>query len=391
MTPWDWIAWALVAVWLWQLWPIWLGIVSRRRLSDVAPASHDDPDLPMISIIVPARDEAAAVGECLRRLRRLDYPSFEVIAINDRSTDATGRIMDASADGDGRIRVVHVTDLPAGWLGKNHANQRGAEAARGDLLLFTDGDVLFEPHVLRHAAAAMRRDRLDLLVLFPDTMTQTFREAVVMNYFGFLFLIATKPSLARHRWAKRAAVGIGAFNLIRRPAYETIGTHKTLRLEIGDDVMLGRLVKARGLKLDALLGDDLVRVKWQTGIRGMIRGLEKNAFAGLRLNTALAGLAVAAQVVLNTLPFIMMWTGPFRAQCATYVVATLATATGIAVAGGLPVAAALLHPAAGLIFAYIIARSMWITLRDGGVTWRETFYPLADLRAGRVRPWRTDA
>jgi hypothetical protein len=382
MSGWNWFAWGLLGGTLAHLAPLWLALRRPRTIGDVPPAAG--PRLPRVSVIVPARDEAAAVEATLTSLLGLEYPELEVIAVDDRSEDGTGEIMDRVAARDPRCQVVHVTDLPPGWLGKNHANMCGAARATGDLFLFTDGDVLFAPPVLRHAVGAMTSHGLDHLVLFPDVPRGGFWESVAVCYFGFVFSLVTWFPLARFSWARGSYVGVGAFNLVKRGAYEAIGTHRRLALEVADDLMLGKLVKQSGHAQMALLGTPLVSVKWQTGLSGVIRGLEKNAFAGVRFSVALALAAVTVHTLAMALPPILAATGPARLPFGLVALATLATYALSVRAIGYPLALALTYPVASLLLSYMVLRSMYVTLRDGGVTWRGTFYPLDELRRGKV-------
>ncbi len=383
MSTWGYLGWILLAVWALSLWPVWLGLIRPRRICEVPPLS-DSAELPMVSIIVPAREEAAAIEACLRSLLALDYPRYEIIAVDDRSRDRTGEIMDRVAAADPRCRVLRITELPAGWLGKNHANMIGAELARGHYLLFTDGDVIFEPSILRHAVAAMQHGRLDHLALFPDPLMRGLGEAMMMNYFSFQFMFMTRMSLVRYRWARHAFVGIGAFNLIRRDAYEKIGTHKRLRMEVADDLMLGKLVKNADLRQDVMAGAPLVRVKWQTGLWGIIRGMEKNAFAGARYSLPLVILAVLLHLALTFGPIVAAIVGVGRLPFLLFIAASLLTHAGIAGRFRHSPLLGLAYPVAAVLFVYLLLRSTWRTLRDGGVTWRDSFYPLADLRAGMI-------
>lgn len=375
-----------------QIWPMWVGLLQPRRLEHVAPAGNDAA-LPGISVIVPARDEGAAIEAALRTLLALDYPRLEIIAIDDRSRDATGSIMDRIAADDSRCRVVHVTELPANGLGKNHANQLGADRATGDYLLFTDGDVMFAPDVLRRAIAHVQRDQLDHLTVIPDTLAVTFGEQMVMNYFIVQFAAATRMWLARFKWAKRAFVGIGAFNLVSRAAYQAIGGHQSLRMEVADDMMLGKLLKDAEFRSDVLGGTSLLRVKWQTGLTGVVKGLEKNAFAGARYSVSLVLVATLIHLALAYLPttllvlhYMHVW--PLSAAQLSLTVAAwlVITASHVCVAlrSGYNAFAGLVYPVAAIVFSYILLASTVVTLRAGGVRWRDTFYPLAELRAGMI-------
>ena len=380
----DWVMWAAVLALVLQVWPLWYGALRRRALIDMAPLAPDDPTAPLVSIIVPARDEAAAVEEGLRSLLSLDYPRYEVIAIDDRSTDGTGEIMDRVAAGNARCRVLHLTELPPGWLGKNHANMQGARLARGEYLLFTDGDVVFRPPILRHALKFMQGRGLDHLALFPETPAANFWQSLLMNHFVVLFAILTRYPLARIRRLRFAYVGIGAFNLVRRSAYLAVGTHERLRLEVADDLILGKLLKQAGFAQDVLDGRPLAWVRWQTGLRGMIGGLEKNAFAGTRYSLVVATLGVLSQLLLAVVPPLLIILGPARLPAAVLCAIMVGNA---ALTTRITRSSLLVPPfyaVAQVLFAYIIARSTYVTLRDRGVTWRGTFYPLAELRKSMV-------
>lgn len=381
---WTWIGWAVAAWWVLLLWPVWFGLLQRRRLSDYPPMAPNTPGAPVVSIIVPARDEEQEIESALKSFLALDYPELEIIAIDDRSVDATGAIMDRIAATDPRCRVIHVTALPEGWLGKNHANWLGARAARGEFLLFTDGDVKLQPPTLRHAVQVMLDRRLDHLTLYPDTGEDAFWATALMAYFAMSFSIYTRAALARFRWARRAAVGIGAFNLVRRTAYEAIGAHRRLRFEVADDVMLARLLKQGGFRPDVMLGKPLLFVRWQTGVGGIIRGLEKNAFAGTRFSLPLATLGVLLNLLQGLAVPVLAVTGPGQWLFAFIALTTTLSMLGVAVEAGYNPLIALCWPVGALLFAYTVARSTYLTLRSGGVSWRGTFYPLAALKAGRA-------
>ncbi|MEP0845095.1 MAG: glycosyltransferase, partial [Phycisphaerae bacterium] len=258
----------------------------------------------------------------------------------------------------------------------------GARSASGDYLLFTDGDVKLRPEMLRRAMNVMLENRLDHLTLYPDAGRGSFWETVLMSYFVLMFSAFTRAALARFRWARRAAVGIGAFNLVKRSAYEAVGTHRRLRLEVADDVMLGRVIKQAGFRQDAMLGKPLVFVRWQTGVGGIIRGLEKNAFAGTRYSLPMALLGIAFTLAVGVALPILAVTGPGRVPLAIMAGSLTLTMLGVALEAGYNPLVALFWPMGAALFAFTIARSTYLTLRNGGITWRGTFYPLAMLKAG---------
>src|SRR5262245_45717651 len=164
-----------------------------RFLTGVPPAS----DGPTVSVIVAARDEAAGIGAGLRSLQRLDYPKLEIIAVDDRSTDGTSEILDGMAEVDRRLTIVHVSDIPEGWLGKNHALFVGATRATGEMLLFTDADIVFEPTTLARAITVMREERIDHLTALPDVRVSGFALSSFVAAFSVFFSVYTRPWKAR--------------------------------------------------------------------------------------------------------------------------------------------------------------------------------------------------
>ena len=384
MTWFEIISWVLVAVWCLATFPAWYGIVFPRFIRSVEPLTGDD--LPSLSIIVPARDEAAAIEEALQRMLGLDYPDYEVIAVNDRSTDGTGAIMDrvAAQVGD-RLRVVHIEQLPEGWLGKNHAMSVGVSKACGEFILLTDGDVMFDPLTLRRAMAAVRAGQLDHLVLLPETVTTTYFETALMNLFCMMLMASTRFPLVRWKWFKDAYLGVGAFNLLRRTAFDQIGGFCSLQLEVADDLMLGRLVKHNGLNQDVYGGQGSLSVRWQSGgVWSIVRGLEKNAFSGTGYSITQTIGAVTVLGLLFVAPVIAAACGVWTWPVGILSIGSLILSVGTAKTVGFPISVGIFYPWAMVVFAFIMLRSMVLTLRQGGIRWRDTFYSIESLRAGRA-------
>lgn len=384
MTWFEIASWVLVAVWTLATFPAWYGIVFPRFIRTVEPLTGND--LPSLSIIVPARDEAAAIEEALQRMLSLDYPDYELIAVNDRSTDGTGAIMDRVAQQVGdRLRVVHIDQLPEGWLGKNHAMSVGVSQARGEFILLTDGDVMFDPLTLRRAMAAVRAGRLDHLVLLPQTVTTTYFETALMNLFCLMLMASTRFPLVRWKWFKDAYLGVGAFNLVRRAAFDQIGGFRSLQLEVADDLMLGRLVKHNELNQDVYGGQGSVSVRWQSGgVWSIVRGLEKNAFSGTGYSITQTIGAVTVLCLLFVAPVIAAACGYWTWPVGILTLGSLILSVGTAWTVGFPVTVGIFYPWAMVVFAFIMLRSMTLTLRQGGIRWRDTFYSLDSLRAGRA-------
>ncbi len=262
-----------------------------------------DANLPSLTVVVPARNEAAEIEPALRSLLQLDYPQYEVVAVNDRSTDQTGQIMErlaAEPAAQGRLRVLHVRELLPGWLGKLHAMWRGAQQGTGEWLLFTDADCVFHHATLRRAVHYATKTGADHLVLFPTAHMKTLGEQMLISFPQTMSSFAMRPWKVRDPKA-RDHIGVGAFNLIRRSAYNQIGTYEKLRLEVVDDIKLGEAIKQAGLCQDVVYGRGLVTLRWGIGAAGIIRNLEKNLFAFLQFRVSLV-LAVCAVVC-----FLCVW------------------------------------------------------------------------------------
>ena len=235
-------------------------------------------------------------------MMEIDYPELEVVAVDDRSKDATGKILDKFAAAHPRLRVVHVERLPEGWLGKPHGLQKAYEASSGEWLLFTDADVRFKPDVVRRATSLVKASNLDHLTLLCDVEMVGFWETVLVTFFGLGFHLGTDPSQASNPRSSRY-VGVGAFQLVRRSAYEASGTHRRLAMEVVDDMKLGKIVKQAGFRSVCAVAQDSVTVRWHEGLGNLVRGVTKNFFAGSGYDLRVVALQLVVLVVMDILPF----------------------------------------------------------------------------------------
>jgi hypothetical protein len=341
-----------------------------------------------VSIIVPARNEAADIEESLTSLLRLDYQNYEVITVDDRSTDGTRQIMDRlarSPAAQGRLRVIHVDQLPKQWLGKAHAMWTAAQEATGDWLLFTDADVTFRPDSLRRAIAYADDERADHVVLFPQIVMKKPGERMMVAFFQTLFVFGHRPWKTADPKAPDH-MGVGAFNLVRRSTYESVGTYERLRLEVLDDMKLGKVVKNAGFRQRNVFGDDLISLHWAKGAWGMVENLTKNFFAVLSFQWWRVLASCCAFAFLNLLPFAGVWMahGWQRLLYAVALLSMFGIYVGMSRRSPIPPYYFLLHPISTALFLYILLRSMSLTLWRGGVVWRGTRYPLEELRKGMV-------
>jgi glycosyltransferase involved in cell wall biosynthesis len=342
---------------------------------------------PRVSIIVPARNEEAEIEQALTRLLHLEYDNYEVIAVNDRSTDGTGEIMERVARNQSRLilKVIHHAELPAGWLGKTHAMWTATNEATGDWILFTDADVYFRPDALRRAVAYAEAERADHVVLFPQMIMKRVGEFMMIAFFQTMFMFGHRPWKVADPKAKDH-MGVGAFNLIRRSVYESIGTYKTLRMEVLDDMKLGKVVKNAGFRQRNVFGADLISIRWANGAMGVVNNLTKNFFAVLSFEWPRTVISAFGLAFLNLMPFLGIWLahGWERLPYGIALGSIALIYIGMNSRSGVPAYYFFLHPVSATLFSYTLLRSMGHALWNDGVIWRGTKYALDDLRKGMV-------
>ena len=379
------VALAVVAGVTWPVLAIRFALGGRRLPSLGRVDPLPDAALPSLTVVVAAKDEEARVEQAACSLLAQEYPGLTVSMVDDRSTDATPEILRRLAADDPRLTVARVDTLPPGWTGKSHALATAAARATTEWLLFTDGDVDLAPDACRRAVSLATRDGVDHLAVGPDLEVETLGEAVFIAYFVIMFHVSQEPWKAEDP-RSRASIGIGAFNLVRRDVYERAGGHAAIRFELIDDLALGRLLKRSGARQRFALPGGFVGVRWHIGVRGLVRGVEKNAFAAVGYRTAPALLAVVAQTTIAVMPVLGLFLPGWLPKAAS-----LAAWAGAAVAYFVASRSVRVRtwqvvfmPVGGVLFAYAFLRSTILTLARGGVVWRGTFYRLEDLRRARM-------
>ena len=420
MTYFYWITGIILALaWVSRIVDAALGMPS---VADVSKPDWDRNPVspfgnPRVSIIVPARNEEQTIEQALRTLLALDYDNYEVIAVNDRSTDRTGEIMERVARSQTtkstlcgppskvespdshfsqnqgevghptlpRLRVIHHTELPAGWLGKTHAMWTAANQASGDWLLFTDADVLFKPDSVRRALAYAEAEPADHVVLFPRMIMKRPGEYMMIAFFQTMFMFGHRPWKVADP-STDDHMGVGAFNFVRRRVYDAIGTYQALRMEVLDDMKLGKVVKKAGFAQRNVFGGDLISIRWAHGAFGIVNNLTKNFFAVLSFQSWRTLLSAFALAFINLGPFLGTWLvhGWARLPFAIALGSMLLIYVGMSWRSGVPAYYFFLHPVSTGLFIYTLLRSMVLTLWNDGIVWRGTKYPLEELRKGMV-------
>jgi cellulose synthase/poly-beta-1,6-N-acetylglucosamine synthase-like glycosyltransferase len=298
------LAWAIACVWV-----VTFAVVLNacRKRSPLRPMSDcpQQPELPILSVIVPARNESACIETCIRSLFRQDYPNLQVVAVNDRSTDDTGDILDRLAlEFAGQLCVVHVSTLPTGWFGKTHALDLGMRSAVGTVVCFTDADCEFlAPSALRTAVVEMLRTNLDFFTIAAKYTMNSLRECVAVPCCAEAIFAWLRPErVSDPRWPD--AFANGAFIMVRRAPFESIGGWGSVRTKISEDLELARVAKRAGLRLNVEQGEGF----YQTGSYGSLRE-SWNGWSRI-----FKGSLTPAQLLITLARMFLMFALPFGAM-----------------------------------------------------------------------------
>ncbi len=361
------------------------------RVPDLLAPTFDTPslpalDTPLLAVIVPACNEQAAIAGTLRSLLAQQGIALEIVAVDDRSTDRTGAILDEIAAEPAppgarvTLKTVHVQTLPEGWMGKQHALACGVAETRAPYLLLTDGDIFFEPDALRRAMQFVVAEGADHLVLLPTPLLKSAGEHMMVSALQVYSAWAVKLWKVPEPGSKDR-LGVGAFNLVRREAYEAIGGMAAVRMEVLEDVRLAVEIKRHGLRQRVAFGSGLVTLHWASGLVGIIRNVTKNLFAGFQFRVSLVLFACLILILFGVYPAVCFLGPPaMQAASAVTLLSLIALYFLFRRKGGSSPLYALLFPVATVFLVYAMLRSMLVTLARGAVVWRGTSYPLKDLR-----------
>lgn len=381
------LAWLVAVVWWARVLPAMLHL---RRVPDLNAIAGNElaAALPSMTVIVPARNEEVAIARTLESLAMQDYPALRVIAVDDRSTDSTGALMDrAREQWPERIEVVHIHDLPDGWTGKVHAIATAARLAKSEWILFTDGDVFFEPLAIRRAMTQALRDDVVHFVTMPTLEIRSHGEAMMIAFFQTTWVWTSRLWKVPDVNAQHDVIGVGAFNLVRRDAYLNVGGFDAMPMEILEDMHLAREIKRARMKSQVAYGHGLVHVHWASGVRGLVRGLTKNMYAGMGFHSWLIAFACVTMLVTAIAPFAGIFWHATRIPAALSIAALVVTYRLFGRRSGVSTGYVVFAHVAAALMIYTLLRSIAVTLWQGGVTWRGTFYPLGELRKHSRTLW----
>lgn len=335
---------------------------------------------PKVSIVVPARNEGRNIEASLHALQRQTYENLEVILVNDRSNDQTGTIMDTYARNSKDWRYIHIQTLSDGWLGKNNALHQGALAASGEYIVFTDGDIFFSPNAVEKTMQVVLTHHLDHLVLSATLKGKGFLLHAMQSFFALGMINILKL----HKLGKspRYYIGAGVFNLVKTSLYRSFGGHEPIRLEVIDDLMLGKIMVQHGAKPGFMDGRELVAVEWYPTWKEMIVGLEKNSFAALRYSIPRLLFLLLGMYGVYLFPYVGVFLShgvPPLLFASSLVISHLVFAM-VCKRMGHSILASLLLPVAVIVVGFAFLRSAFLITMRGRIVWRETSYPLKLLR-----------
>ena len=368
------LPWYLVA------WGVWVTLKNVQSLPSIS--LDREKRYPRLSVIIAARNEAGTIENALKSVLAQNYPNLEIILVNDRSNDGTDKILQKLAEKDPRVLIHHVEELPPGWLGKVNAMQQGFGRSTGVWLLFTDADVHFQEESLERIIDVAERSSVDYLCVVPEVQARQrlLKALYTVSLSGFF--LATRIWEVKNQ---NSFVGVGACGLVRRSLLSQSPGLPWLKMEVVDDLALAQLAWQAGGKLDVYWGRECLGVEWYPSMGDLIRGLEKNLFAGAQYQYWRALLGIIGILFVAVAPWLSIFSGNWLlglTAVGAFSGYWLAWISGDK-AQGVGWLERLISPLLLFVIAWALARSTFITWRQGGIQWRETFYSIADLRRGQ--------
>jgi len=356
--------------------------VNRPNLSDVPPVTGTH-----VTIVIPARNEAATIETVVRSILASTYHPFELIVVDDRSTDDTAAVVTRLAAGEPRLRLVPGQALPEGWYGKPWACAQGAEAGAGPLLLFTDADTYHGPELLGRAIAALQQERADLVTVSPHQRCVTFWERLIMPQIWLLLGLRYHPRRVNRARRERDVIANGQFILTTREAYKSVGTHAAVRHEVAEDLALAQAYLRHGRRLYFAFAERLMETRMYQNLPQLVEGWSKNIYLGGKRSfpeepalRALAPLMLIVALTFWLIPPAVVLMAVLGGEAIHRLVAPALLATGLSaffwcvLSYGMKIRPAygMLYPLGAAMALYIAARSFW---RGGRrVEWRGRVY-----------------
>lgn len=403
-----WTAWVGVASWLFVAFVTLRGLARQKPLkaASIKALRQSSSDAALVSILIPARDEEGRVlVECVRSILAQDYERFEVIAVNDRSRDATGAILRAVSKADERLRVIDGEEPPAGWLGKPFALQQALAEARGQWILATDADMIFHRAALRTSIEHAVSGGYDALTLIPRVESLSFWERVFAPTFGW-FMAMGMPIERVNNPERKEAIGVGGFFLIRREALRRVGEYKAVRGEVAEDLRMAELMKESGARLRIEYAPELLSTRMYAGLGEIWEGFTKNFFAGMRFSLLQTFASILLVLLCIISPFVVAlvsaialalglggaWTGLLVPTLCIWLIQVL-TFAAVNKTFDTPLRYALTVPLGHALFVAILMNSALRIATGSGVTWkgRKVYERASGIRPSSARQRPSDS
>ncbi len=368
------LMWFLVLAWLVSLILTVYGLSRNRQLAPITDQRFTSQDVPLVSVVVPARNEADRVlSDCVRSILAQDYGRFEVIAIDDRSTDQTREILDSLAQVDNRLRVVAANELPSGWLGKPHAMHEALRHTRGEWILATDADIIFHKSTLRTALSKINEEDADAISLIPYFEAESFWERVMIPAWAWVMMMFA-ISYRINNPNSQGALGLGAFFLMRRATLDGVGGYEGLKDEVMEDVRLAERIKRSGGRMLMESAPGLLRTRMYTNFTEMWESCTKTWFSGMKFSVPLVIVCVAWMYTMAVLPplvtIIALSTdmNPLAAAICWLVQIVVLMLVGLR-SGVSPIYALTAPLGLGLLYTMLLDSTIRISIGKG-VTWK---------------------
>jgi chlorobactene glucosyltransferase len=341
------------------------------------------PDIkPLVSILVPARNEEEVIGRCVKSLLDQDYPNFEILVLDDDSTDSTWQILEKLAASDHRLKIARGTLMPPGWLGKHCACHQLSLKAEGKFLLFTDADTIHRPSMIRHAVAAQEHEGADMISALPQQVMPSFMEKLVMPFSYWTIMCFLPLVIAYRNQNTLFSAATGQFMLFRRSAYDSIGGFTSVKHHVVDDVQLCRKIRAQGLRWRLFDGSGFYSVRQYKSFKELFEGHTKNLFAGFNNNLPAFIMIWLWLLLVFWMPLVILMAGstvfstlslPLYLSCASVAVSLAIWAIAY-VRFHFPIYMVLFYPFSALMMSFMAAGSMVLNYRKKA-TWKGRTMP----------------
>lgn len=326
-------------------------IITRQWLPKGKPEQ-----IPKVSIMIPARNEAKNIGTLLESIRKQHHQNLEVIVYDDLSEDETAVIVNGFSKMDARIRLINGQDLPPGWLGKNHACHRLSKSATGDLFLFLDADVTLGPTLIGDAVTHLENQRLDLLSVFPQQVMKTWGEKISVPIMNWVLVSLLPLILTRKSGMPAFAAANGQLMLFRGHVYKQFEFHKRFKNIAVEDIAIARYMKEQKLRIHTLLSKGQIKCRMYGGLPDALQGFSKNVLAFFGNNTLLA----VAVVLITSFGFIPVWVSMGATAAIIYLLAALLLRFLVSIASRQSIFENLLTaPIQQIVFSFMVAKAIY--------------------------------